>query len=169
GPLATIGSTIWNGTWAQSNAQVTYPWTGPSSGTTDSTGNCILSNTQGGPYYTTIDHHTFIGDGLQVIGGGPGNPQYVQNHAMLNSIWLSKSGASQAGIYNSAAPSPHEGTPTEQWTYDVSSAAGCSPPATWAFPADQCGAINFYYPTCSGSTAVPLSAPDYHYYALTSG
>src|SRR5208282_4824796 len=39
GPLATIGSTVWNGTWTQSNAQVTYPWTGPSPGTTDSTGN----------------------------------------------------------------------------------------------------------------------------------
>jgi hypothetical protein len=123
GPLATIGSTVWNGTWTQSNAQVTYPWTGPSPGTTDSTGNCILSNTQGGPYYTTINHHTFNGDGLEVIGGGPGNPQFMVNHAMLNTIYLSQPGASKAGIYDDNAPSPKEGTATETlWTYDSTSA-----------------------------------------------
>ena len=129
GPLTTQGSLPWSGVWSTLNDTVVYPWPPSGSpsvsvGATDNSGSCILSNVESGPSYTTLSHITFVGDALASMGGGPSasnGPPFILNHALVNSILLSKAAAPKAGWYNSAVQLPQEGTNTELFNYDVTS------------------------------------------------
>lgn len=56
---------------------------------------------------------------------------------------------------------------------NCSTPTGCnnspSAPPSFLFPANTCAALIFNYTGCSGSTVMPLTAPDYHYFAPLSG
>jgi Putative Ig domain len=117
GPLLSSGSAAWTGTF--NSAGVTVSWPSTVTGT-DTSGNCTVSNIQGGPYNVAIDHHTLITDANQAIGNGNTNksgPNFQMNHVFINSI-ITNSGTSASGWYNSVAG---EGNPTEQFNYDYTS------------------------------------------------
>lgn len=205
GPITT-GSTAWTGTWSASNVSVTFPWS--TGGSPDTSGNCILSNVQSGPSYTTLNHDTLITDSIEAIGMGPlakNGPTFLYNHALINSILLSNVSTGK-GWSNSAVASPTEGLNTEAFDNDLTSlsafavafpgrsaalgqyvefgnnpaypdpfGSGCTgsgcvgagAPSLF-YPANSCSAVGFFYPSCPAG-AVPLTAPDYHYYALSGG
>lgn len=127
GPPATSGSASWTGDytgWTPAEVQVSYAWA--TSGT-DNTGNCILTNTQGSPQNLIWNHLTQITDATEAVyplnTPGNGGPNFQINHAFLNSIFLSKPGLGTGlgGWYNGNTNSPHEGTNTEEFNYDVTS------------------------------------------------
>lgn len=123
GPVANPGSTAWNGTWSAANDMVSYAWAAPAN-TVDNSGNCILSNIEGGPSYVTVTHNTLVGDPIESVGDGPSpsnGPPFLFDHLFQDSIFLSQYGATNAGWYNSSVPSPQEGTNTEDFNYDATS------------------------------------------------
>ena len=135
GPSVTTGSTNWvNGTtlnpasnWVAGMLTLSYPWSnGASVNETDTSGNCVFSNVQGGPVNVTWNHTTLITDStssilpLNVPGGTGLN--YQSGTAMLNSIYTTGSlaqGVANGGWYNGNSALPHEGTNTEIINYDV--------------------------------------------------
>ncbi|MGA9495559.1 MAG: hypothetical protein WA718_23760 [Terriglobales bacterium] len=174
-PLATIGSTPWNGTWTGSNYSVTYPWIA-TPGTVDDSGTCVLTNLEGGPGYMTIQHTTLVTDAVHPIGEGPSlynGPIYMLEHLFQNSITLGSGG------WSSGLSGIGEGTPTEEFVYDPNSMSadylvwpgragssyteygnnlnyqdeggtcggiGCTPPNMMYFPANS---------FCNGAVAMP--------------
>jgi hypothetical protein len=174
GPLASVGSAAWSGSFSSAGVTVTYPWVATPNAV-DNSGTCTLTNIEGGPQNLTINHHTLITDANQAIGNGntlTTGPNFQTNHVFLNSI-ITNSGATGAGWYNSVAG---EGTSTEQFNYAYTSMTagfnlwpsrtatkytdygnalsrlpgnactglGCSPPTTSFFPAT---------PYCAGATS----------------
>jgi len=163
GPLASVGSAPWTGTYSPSGVTVTYPWAMPSA--TDTSGNCTLTNVEGGPQNLILQHHTFITDANQTLGQGNDattGPNFQINSVFENSILLS-SGVKGSGWANTAG----EGTPAEDFNDDFTSmtayklvwpgrtasnyteygnapgysdpngctGTGCTPPVGWYFPA----------------------------------
>lgn len=198
GPLATVGSAPWTGTFSSAGVTVTYPWA--TSGT-DSAGFCTVTNVEGGPYNMLLNHMTFITDSNQTVGNGNTTtgqgPNFQMNHVFRDSLMLN-SGALSAGWYNSVIG---EGTPTEQFNYDFTSmtadhlvwptrtssrytAYGNNPTIpvvspTMLFPAsDYCtgatyagsgsNCMAFTGAMSLASGPMPLTLNDYHGYALRS-
>ena len=115
GPLTSIGSAAWNGSFNVAGVTVTYPWIATANAI-DNTGTCILTNQEGGPSNVTIQHMTYITDAIQTVEGTTAT--FAMNHLFQDSILLSKVGATAAGWYISGVG---EGTNTEQSMYDYTS------------------------------------------------
>jgi hypothetical protein len=123
GPLATVGSTPWNGTWQVSNAQVTYPWV--SAHSAENSGSCILSNVEGGPGHVLITHNTYVTDTDTPIGSGPtisGGPNFSFVGLFRDSIFLTRptAPAKSGGWWNQSLASG-EGKITETYGWDSGS------------------------------------------------
>jgi hypothetical protein len=141
GSTATVPAATGNGTWASSVAMVTYLWTGYD-GQSDLTGNCILSNGQGGPSNVTWNHLGFIGPTVQesiypIRTYANGGPTLMLNHANINSYFISQPLATEpnwnGGWDNGSADTTglggSEGLATERFDYDANTLS------TWAiFP-----------------------------------
>ena len=160
GPLAANGTN-------PASLTVTYPWAATANAV-DSSGNCTITNIQGGPQNVSINHHTLITDAGLAIGNGNtlnSGPNFQVNHLFTNSIML-------GGGWNDSVRG--EGSLTETFNYDATtmtadylvwptrtaasyteygndalavdpsgcSGVGCHPPATMLFPAT---------PYCTGS------------------
>jgi len=128
-PLATTGSTAWNGNSKPSDYTVTYLWPAGSSnpvGSSDSSGTCQLTNTEGGPAHFGLTHVTYVSDTTNPIGADgtvSGGPGFYTNALFRDSIMLTGSLVPQTkgGWFLSAVGPTAEGTATEQWDTDTSS------------------------------------------------
>jgi hypothetical protein len=123
GPLTTVGSTPWNGTWQVTNAQVTYPWV--STHAAENSGSCILSNVEGGPGHVLITHNTYVTDTDTPIGSGPtisGGPNFSFVGLFRDSIFLTRptAPAKSGGWWNQSLASG-EGKITETYGWDSGS------------------------------------------------
>lgn len=127
GKLATSGSAPWTQdytTWTSSMVTVSYL---SSASGTDTSGTCILTNTQGSPESLTWNHLTQITDAAWSIyplnTPGNGGPNFQTKHAFLNSIFLTSpsTGAGLGGWFNNNVNTPREGTYTETFNYDQTS------------------------------------------------
>ena len=207
GPPATAGSAAWTGTFSPAGVTVSYLWPSISTGSEDNSGTCILTNVQGSSQDLIWNHLTLITDATESVypinTPSNGGPNFQVNHLFVNSIFLSNptNGTGLAGWYNADTNTPHEGTNTEEFNYDITSMStyslvwpgrvagmyteygnnanypdsalspctppNCSvtPPVTMYFPATSCG-VGFVY-SCAGN--LPLTLPDYHQFALSSG
>jgi hypothetical protein len=119
GPLASAGSAVWTGTYSSAGVTVTYPWVATANAV-DNSGNCTLTNEEGGPFNVSLTHHLLDTDAVQAIGNGnslTNGPNFQVNHLLRDSIILSST-ASAAGWYNSVVG---EGNPTEIFNYDYTS------------------------------------------------
>jgi hypothetical protein len=115
----TVPPTAWSGTYASGNTTVTYSWT-TTGNPGDTSGTCILTNSEGGPNNLTFNHMTFLTDAIQSIGEGPSlaqGPQFTAHHTLGNSI-VTTGGGTNAAWSNTVLASP-EGNPTETFDNDV--------------------------------------------------
>jgi hypothetical protein len=110
GPLATTGSTPWNGTPSADNLTVSYPSTVSGS---DNGGFCALNVEQGGPSGLTLQHITEVNDTLGYSIGSNASPSsgynFSTNAAIVDSLLLG------AGLGQSALA---EGTQSTGFLYD---------------------------------------------------
>jgi hypothetical protein len=112
GPLATAGSTPWNGTPSAGNLTVSYPSAVSGS---DNGGFCTLNVEQGGPFDVTMQHVTAVTDSTGYAISSNSAPStgwnFAINAAIVDSLLLG------SGIGQSALT---EGTTTTGYLYDAS-------------------------------------------------
>ena len=189
-PLASVGSTPWNGTSVPGNLSVTVPWAATAN-TSDVSGYCTLTQVQGQPNNMALQHVSLITDAAYAIASN-NNPtsgaKFQQNTTVQNSIIL--------GPWENSQWSSTPGTTTETLDFDATSMTadhnvwpgqtssnytsyGNNPFLPVASPL-------MYFPTTSyctggvpsstcvgfngalGTSSMPLALDDYHGYELST-
>jgi len=96
---------------------VSYPWSGVTSGTSDTTGYCMISNFAGGPQQLQFTHNTFISDTTHSLSSANedsqnAGPNYQWEALLQNDIMLG------GGWFNNPIG---EGCNTVNWNFDSGS------------------------------------------------
>ena len=169
GPLATTGSTLWNGAWTTANTTVVF-LTSVAAGSAT----CTISNVQGKPngFYST--HDTFITDVPSVLGTGNGpsggGTPFGVNAAIQDDLMLNAGTApGTAGWFNSSA-SLGEGNVVEAFQFDTSTLTASNLVIPRPF-----GAKSLYAEYCNNSTVSLLnctpagSNPPHMYFPCSNG
>jgi hypothetical protein len=163
GPLVTVGSTPWSGSFESSGVTVTYRWTAPANAV-DSSGTCTLNNIEGAPQHFLIAHHTLITSnnyGVYNENIGSTGPAFALGNLLRNSIFLSGT--------NGWMSTRGEGNPTELWGYDYTSLTAYS--LVW--PARKNTLYNEYgnnpgFPDPNGCTGTGCTPPISMFFPTTS-
>jgi hypothetical protein len=150
GPLATTGSTAWNGSWTSANTSVAFASSLAATSTT-----CTLSNVQGKPNSFFITGNTYITDVPSVLGTGnapaSNGAPYATNSVIQDNLMLNAGTIAGTAAWFNSSSGLGEGNITEAFQFDISTLTA----STLLIPRPS-GASSLYAEYCNNPT-VPLT------------